>query len=103
MPFGINTPGGPLNIALDGAQALQRGVTLTTCTFEFWDPFVSQERLKLESPVQTVWTVHSMQPSPNYFDVLLSFIMPHVIPYIIGVIGVLVSLYSYAVALYENG
>jgi len=30
--------------------------------------YVSQERLKLESPVRAV---HSMQPLPNYFGLLL--------------------------------
>jgi len=30
-------------------------------------PYISQDRLKLDSPACAVYAVHSMQPLPNYF------------------------------------
>jgi len=38
---------------------------------KFFGLLVSQERLKLDSPVHAVRAVHSMQPSPNYFGLML--------------------------------
>jgi len=37
----------------------------------FGTPFVSHEQLKLEGPAHAVCAEHSMQPSPNYFGLLL--------------------------------
>jgi len=48
MLFGVNTPGGPWNIVLNGGFDLppQRGVG--DIILNFLNPFVSPERLKLE-------------------------------------------------------
>jgi len=40
-------------------------------TFDFADPFVSLECPKLDTPARAVCVVHSMQPLPNYFGLLL--------------------------------
>jgi len=40
VPFGVNTPGGPWNIVLDGGpDPPQRKVKWPT--FKFWDPLIS--------------------------------------------------------------
>jgi len=63
MLFGVNNPG---NIVLDGGPDLptERGhVTY----------YIALERLQLhvKSPARAVCAVHSMQPLPNYFGLLL--------------------------------
>jgi len=69
--FGVNTPGGPWNIVLDGVMIPHREGS-RDILFEFWDPLISHERLKLESPVHAVWVVHSMPPLPNHFGFLFN-------------------------------
>jgi len=55
------------------AKVGHRGVGVTWPTSEFLDLLVSQKQLKLESLVHAVCVVHSVQPSPNYFGLLLIF------------------------------
>jgi len=48
-----------------------QGVVSFDQLFTYATPYISQERLKLESPAHAACVAHLMQPLPNYFDILL--------------------------------
>jgi len=74
MLFGVNTPGGPRNIVLDGGPDAPTERGRGSCK-KIRYPLISQERLKLESLARAVCAVHSMLPLPNYFGLLLLFVL----------------------------
>jgi len=77
MLFAVNTPGSLWNIVLDGVLILRIvGEKKVKKILHIVDPlaYTSQEWLKLETPASDVCAVHSMQPLPNYFGLLLTMI-----------------------------